>query len=62
MTAKPTKRLRKARPKLTPTIVPTGDLGRFRVVQPSGEASEPMTLSEAREVLRVAELARSPVG
>jgi len=50
---------RRTKPRKTPpppTIVPSGDVGRFRVQWPSGEYSEPVGLSEARELARVDEL------
>lgn len=53
---------RKPRPAPVATIVPNGDVGRFRVVYPDGSASEMMTLAECRELVRLAELAKSPWG
>ena len=49
-------RRRKPRPAPVPTIVPSGDVGRFRVTYPDGTASEAVTLAEAREIARVAEM------
>jgi len=47
---------RPRRPAPVPTIVPAGEPGAFRVCYPSGEYSETMTLSEAREIVRLDEL------
>ena len=43
------------------TIQPAGDVGRFRVCHPDGTYSDPVTLAEAREIVRLAELERSPI-
>jgi len=56
------RRSRKPRPASVATIQPAGDVGRFRVCYPNGTASEPVSLAEAREIVRMAELARIPVG
>jgi len=50
-----TRRPRKFRPPVA-TIVPNGDIGCFRVCYPDGSYSDPVTLSEAREIVRVAEM------
>jgi len=52
MTARRTRIKRHA--KVEPVIRPTGDVGRFRVNYPDGTASEPVTLAEAREIVRTA--------
>ena len=52
-----THRIRIKRPsKAEPVIRPTGDVGRFRVNYPDGTASEAVTLAEAREIARLAEM------
>jgi len=51
------RRIRKPRSASVATIQPAGDVGRFRVCHPDGTYSEPVTLQEAREIVRMAELA-----
>jgi len=46
------RQLRKPRPAPVPTIVPIGDVGRFRVCYPDGSRSEAVTLAEAREMMK----------
>jgi len=52
------RRTRKPRTPPGPSIVPSGDIGRWRVCHSDGSYSEPLTLTEAREQIRISELAR----
>ena len=43
-------------------IRPTGDVGLFRVNYPDGTASEPMTLGEAREMMKAGTAVKRRLG